>query len=105
MMRSLACLTALAAVAAAASPAAAGAGDEVRLTAPVSYADLDLSQAADARLLANRLRRAAAELCETADITVARQTQARACRQAALRRAVHELQAPLVAAALHPALG
>jgi len=90
----------------AAPAAAAPTAEQVRLVERVSYADLDLSKEADAQRLVNRLRRAAADVCENGDISLARQSQARACRQSAMAMAVAELQAPLGAQAFYgPAAG
>ena len=98
----LASLAALAALAAAASPAAADPGAEtLRLVERVSYADLDLSREADAKRLLGRLRRAAADVCERGDVSLARLAQARSCREGALAIAIAELQAPLVARAYY----
>jgi UrcA family protein len=97
-------LIALAALGALAAPAAAApAGEAFHLVQRVSYADLDLSKEADAQRLLNRLRRAAADVCESGDISLARQAQSRACRQSAMAMAVAELQAPLVAQAYYGA--
>ena len=103
MKTTLASLIALAALGAVAAPAAAAAAEQVRLVERVSYADLDLSHEADAQRLLNRLRRAAASVCESGDVSLARQAQARSCRQSAIAIAVAKLQAPLVARAFYGA--
>ena len=100
MKKVFASLVALAALGAMAAPAAAApAAEKIRLVEHVSYADLDLSRDADAQRLLTRLRRAAADVCENGDLRLARQAQARSCRHAAIKHAVAELEAPLVAQA------
>ena len=72
---------------------------------PVSYLDLDLSTRQGADLMLARLRRAALRVCgERApigqeDLAMAIDSDIRACRIAAVERAVAQLDRPLVTAA------
>jgi UrcA family protein len=70
----------------------------------VSYADLNLSHAADARVLYQRLRGAAARVCnEVPTYDLARSAAYRRCFQAALDRAVADVHSPALSAIHHGA--
>jgi UrcA family protein len=67
----------------------------------VSYAELDLSKAAGAEVLYDRLQRAAAKVCgvnarTTSLYYVATAAEKKACYQDALSRAVAQIDAPLL---------
>ena len=65
----------------------------------VSYADLNLSRPADARVLYQRLRGAAARVCvEVPTYELARSAAYRRCFQAALDRAVADVHSPALSA-------
>ena len=70
----------------------------------VAYADLNLSRAADARVLYQRLRGAAARVCnEVPTYDLVRSAGYRRCFQAALDRAVAEVHAPALSLIHHGA--
>jgi UrcA family protein len=62
----------------------------------VSYRDLDLSSAADTRVLYRRLQRAAGDVCgvTVADAELARHLAAQRCYAAALEHAVMQIDSP-----------
>ncbi len=65
----------------------------------VSYADLDVSRAADARVLYQRLRGAAARVCyEVPSYDLQRSAAYRRCLQAALDQAVLEVHSTALSA-------
>jgi UrcA family protein len=96
MIKSL-IVTGFSAAALMATPAMAQSVKEDARAVPVSYADLDLTQAADAQLLLQRLRYAASAACEQ---NAAAQGNARLeraidqCRTDALDSAVAQLDQP-----------
>jgi UrcA family protein len=75
--------------------------DEVP-TVVVKYGDLDLSTRDGARALYKRISYAAAEVCPEDSRDLARHAQAQACREAAIARAVRDINRPQLAA-LHDA--
>jgi UrcA family protein len=75
---------------------------EVRIeSVTVSYAELDLSKPADAEVLYDRLRRAAATVCGVYERSSSmfydsNRTNKKACYEDALSRAMAQIDAPLV---------
>ena len=65
----------------------------------VSYGDLNLSGDAGTQVLYQRIVKAAAQVCELADIRDLRQNaEAKACRARAIGQAVHEVNSPRLVA-------
>jgi UrcA family protein len=85
--------------------ALAGMGTATAADAPqitVSYKDLDLSRAADARVLYRRLQAAATEVCQPVPANALSRTLAwKQCYDAALERAVTQINAPQLVAVYH----
>jgi UrcA family protein len=85
--------------------ALAGMGTATAADAPqisVSYKDLDLSRAADAKVLYRRLQTAASDVCQP--VPAKELSRARAwkqCYDAALERAVTQINAPQLVALYH----
>jgi len=85
-----ACLSPLSAVAAAAS-------DQAVPARTVHFADLDLTNAEGAGVLYGRIREAARDVCAPADSSNLQQLAfSQHCTQAAIGRAVNEVNAPLL---------
>jgi UrcA family protein len=77
---------------------AATAADEAP-SVVVSYGDLDLSTADGARTLYKRISMAARDICPSADnIDLARLAKSKACREAAIERAVNAVNSTQLAA-------
>ena len=90
---------ALAATATTATPAFAQADTSPAVTSIVATADLDLSEAADRRVLELRIVHAAHEVCGTAsDIDLMGKKAVRACRVATIAKAYSQRDALIAAA-------
>jgi UrcA family protein len=72
----------------------AGEGEVSKRTTVVSYADLDPSREADARVLLRRLGHASARVCRGDERVET--TATRRCREAAVADAVRSIRAPLL---------
>jgi UrcA family protein len=75
-------------------------------TATIGYADLNLADPGDARAMLARIRKASADTCRASPGMVGNDTDTLMrlddCYRRSVRRAVGDLNAPLVTAALQP---